>query len=83
MYMEKHLFNYQLIKKLRTQKKISLDNVIKQIQERYQISHPSITKQHLNKIERGESIPSITVASLLAKFYKLKLSDLIEIVKEG
>ena len=37
--MEKHLFNYQLIKKLRTQKKISLDNVIKQIQDTKLVTH--------------------------------------------
>lgn len=62
------------LKELRHEKELSLDMVVYDINQKYNIE---ITKSHLSRWENNKNEPSIRFASYLAKYYGVSLDYLI------
>lgn len=64
----------QRIKELRKEKQLSLDMVVYDIDQKYQIE---ITKSHLSRWENGKNVPSVRYAGYLALYYGVSLDYLL------
>ena len=64
----------QRIKELRKEKELSLDMVVYDMDQKFNIE---ITKSHLSRWENGKNIPSVRYAAYLAAYYGVSLDYLI------
>jgi len=64
----------QRIKELRKEKQLSLDMVVYDIGQKFNIE---ITKSHLSRWENGKNVPSVRYAGYLALYYGVSLDYLL------
>lgn len=64
----------QRIKELRKEKQLSLDMVVYDIGQKFNIE---ITKSHLSRWENGKNVPSVRFAGYLALYYGVSLDYLL------
>lgn len=64
----------QRIKELRKEKQYSLDMVVYDIKQKYDVE---ITKSHLSRWENGKVVPSVRFAGYLALYYGVSLDYLM------
>lgn len=64
----------QRIKELRKEKQLSLDMVVYDIDQKFNIE---ITKSHLSRWENGKNVPSVRFAGYLALYYGVSLDYLL------
>lgn len=64
----------QRIKELRKEKQLSLDMVVYDIEQKFNIE---ITKSHLSRWENGKNVPSVRFAGYLALYYGVSLDYLL------
>lgn len=62
------------LKELRTEKQLSLDMVVYDINKKFNIN---ITKSHLSRWENGRNVPSVRYAGYLALYYGVSLDYLL------
>ncbi len=64
----------QRIKDLRKEKELSLDMVVYDMKQKYNVE---ITKSHLSRWENGKVVPSVRYAGYLAIYYGVSLDYLM------
>ena len=64
----------QRIKELRTEKQLSLDMVVYDIKQKFNVE---LTKSHLSRWENGKVVPSVRFAGYLALYYGVSLDYLL------
>lgn len=64
----------QRIKELRQEKQLSLDMVVYDIKQKFNVE---LTKSHLSRWENGKVIPSVRFAGYLALYYGVSLDYLL------
>ena len=64
----------QRIKELRQEKQLSLDMVVYDIKQKFNVE---LTKSHLSRWENGKVVPSVRFAGYLALYYGVSLDYLL------